>query len=143
MEDVNKQYQDVSVELSLVTARLDEAIQPISIRQMATNANNAAIEAIFPKRRQKPHCVRSYSNLLSFLLKPESDEFTGPFAPQAWLELSDDDRLAIKSRAGQLANSYPYLKVSIFLRLLKKKRGSRPIVPRLLKKRCFFPAERR
>jgi len=50
---------DVSLKLSLVTARVNEVIQHISAMQMATNADNAAIEAIFPECRKKPYCVRS------------------------------------------------------------------------------------
>jgi hypothetical protein len=113
VEDVNKQYQEVSVKLSRVTARLDEVVQPISARQMATNADNAAIDAIFPQCRKKPYCLRSYSNLLCFLSKPESDEFTGPLAPAAWLELTEDERTAIKTKADQFVVNNPYLKVSI------------------------------
>ena len=120
VEDVNMQYkeisakyEDVSAKLLTITARLDEVIQPISAGQMATNADNAAIDAIFPQCRKKPYCLRSYSNLLSFLSKPESDEFTGPDAPAAWLKLAEDERKAIKDKADQFAISNPYLKVSI------------------------------
>jgi hypothetical protein len=88
-------------------------IQPISARLMASNADNAAIDAIFPLCRKKPYCLRSYSNLLSFLSKPESDEFTGLLAPRSWLELKKINRTAIKSKAKQFAARNGYLKVSI------------------------------
>ena len=99
--------------MSAVTHRLDAVIQPISACQIATNADNAAIDAIFPMCRNKPYYLRSYSNLLSFLSKPESDEFTGPHAPRAWLELTEIERIAIKSKANQFAVRNPYLNVSI------------------------------
>jgi len=110
---LRKSVEDVSSKLEKVTARLDEVIQPISARQMATNADDAAIEAIFPQCRKKPYCLRSYSNLLSFLSKPESDEFTGPLAPAAWLALTEAERVEIKTKADQFAAKNPYLKVSI------------------------------
>lgn len=110
---VTKQYHEVSEKLTAVTARLDKAIQPISARQMATNADNAAIEAIFPQCRKRPYCVRSYRNLLSFLSNTGSDEFTGPLAPKSWLELEEVERTEIKSKAEQFAVLNPYLKVSV------------------------------
>ena len=110
---LTKQYHEVSEKLTVVTARLDAVIQPISARQMAINADNSAIDAIFPLCRKRPYCLRSYSNLLSFLSNPESDEFTGPLAPKAWLELKEIERTTIKSKAEQFAVHNPYLKVSI------------------------------
>ena len=80
---------------------------------MATDADNAAIDAIFPLCRKRPYCLRSYSNLLSFISNPESDEFTGPHAPKSWLELEEIERAAIKSKAEQFSIGNPYLKVSI------------------------------
>lgn len=110
---LTKLYHEVSEKLTAVTARLDAVIQPISARQMAANADNAAIDAIFPLCRKKPYCLRSYSNLLSFLSNPESDELTGPLAARSWLELKEIERTAIKSKAEQFAARNPYLKVSI------------------------------
>ena len=110
---LKEQYHEVSEKLTAITVLLDAVIQPISARQMAINADNAAIDAIFPLCRKKPYCLRSYSNLLSFLSKPESDEFTGPLAPRSWLELKEIERTAIKSKAEQFAVDNPYLKVSI------------------------------
>lgn len=55
----------------------------------------------------------SYSNLLSFLSKSESDEFTGPLAPAAWLALTEEERVKIKTKADQFAVDNPYLKLSI------------------------------
>lgn len=113
VEDVNKQYKEVSAKLLTVTDRLDEVIQPISARQMATNADIAALDAIFPQCRKKPYCLRSYSNLLSFLSNPASDEFTGPLAPAAWLKLEEDERKAIQKKADKFASSNPFLRFSI------------------------------
>ena len=56
---------------------------------------------------QRPYCLRSYSDLLSFLSNPESDEFTGP------LELKEIERTAIKGKAKLFATRNPYLKISI------------------------------
>jgi archaellum component FlaC len=111
--EVSEKYHEVSEKLTAVTARLDEVIQPISARQMATNADNAAINAIFPLCRKKPYCLRSYRNLLSFLSNPQSDDYTGPLAPKSWLELEEIERTAIKSKAEKFAACNPYLKVSI------------------------------
>jgi chromosome segregation ATPase len=111
--EVSEKYDEVSEKLTAVTARLDEVIQPISARQMATNADNAAINAIFPLCRKKPYCLRSYRNLLSFLSNPQSDDYTGPLAPKSWLELEEIERTAIKSKAEKFAACNPYLKVSI------------------------------
>lgn len=110
---LKKSLEDVSLQLSHVTARLDEVIQPISARRIATDADAAAIAAIFPQCRKKPYCLRSYSNLLSFLLKPESDEFTGPLAPAAWLALTEEERAEIKTKADKFTNENPYLRLSI------------------------------
>jgi hypothetical protein len=65
---------------------------------MATNADYAAMDAIFPLCRKNPYCLRSYSNLLSFLSNPKSDMFTGPLAPKSRLELNE---AAIQSNAEQ------------------------------------------
>ena len=114
---VSEKYDEVSEKLTAITVLLDTVTQPIFARQMVINADNAAIEAVFPLCRKKPYCLRSYSNLLSFLSKPESDEFTGPLAPRSWLELKEIERNATKSKAEQFAAHNPYLKVSI--RVLK------------------------
>jgi hypothetical protein len=111
--EVSEKDDEVSEKLTAITVRLDAVIQPISARQMATNAENAAIDAIFPLCRKKPYCLRSFNNLLSFLSNPVSDEFTGPLAPRSWLELKEIERTAIKSKAEQFAARNPYLKVSI------------------------------
>ncbi|RYG94473.1 hypothetical protein EON65_57445 [archaeon] len=120
MEDVKEQYVEVSAELMAlngkfqeVKARLDSVIQPISARQLAMNADKAAISAIFPECRRKPYYLRSYSNLLSFLSNPESDQFAGPLAAAAWWKLTEDDRVAIKTRAEQFVVQNPDLRISI------------------------------
>ena len=80
---------------------------------MATNADAAAMDAIFPLCRKKPYCLRSHSNLLSFLSNPKSDMFTGLLAPKSWLELNEVERTAIKSNAEQFTIHNPFLKSSI------------------------------
>ena len=112
-ELMKKEIASLRKSVEDVTARLNETIQPISARQIATNADNAAIEAIFPLCRKKPYCLRSYINLLCFLSKPESDEFSGPEAPAAWQLLPEAKRVEIKTKADQFAAKNPYLNVSI------------------------------
>ena len=63
--------------------RIAWKIQPISARQMATDADNAATDVIFPQCRKKPYCLRTYSNLLSLLSNPDSHKFTGSHAPKS------------------------------------------------------------
>ncbi|RYH21440.1 hypothetical protein EON65_20680 [archaeon] len=77
------------------------------------DADKATISAILPHCRKKPYCLRSYSNLLSFLSNPGSDQFIGPLAPAAWLELMEDERMTIKTRANQFAARNPYLQITI------------------------------
>lgn len=113
LEDVTKQAHEVSQQLSHVEARLDGVVRPICVRQMAISADNAAIDAIFPQCRKMSYYVRSFRNLLSFLSKPEYDDFTGPYAPAAWLELKEDGRAAITAKAAQFVRNNPYLKLSI------------------------------
>lgn len=107
------ELSNVKSELADVTERLDEVTQPISARQIASNADNAAINAIFPEWRNKPYNLRSYSSLLSFLSKPEFDRFTEPLAPAAWLALTEEERVKIKSKADKFAVDNPYIKISI------------------------------
>jgi hypothetical protein len=71
--------------ITVLTDRLDAVIQPISARQIATDADNAAIDKIFPQCRKKPYCVRTCSNLLSLLSNPDSHKFIGPDAPKSFL----------------------------------------------------------
>eukprot|EP01041_Mallomonas_annulata_P004541 gene4541-9011_t len=113
LSEVKQLRNEVFANLSAVTGRLNEVIQPSSAWQMATNAENAVMNAIFPSCRKKPYCLTSYRDLLTFLSKPESDELTGPFAPAAWLELAEKERNAIKTKAEQFVVCHPYLKVSI------------------------------
>jgi hypothetical protein len=110
---VTEQYHGVTNELTAVKVRLDAVIRPISGRQLATNADYAAMDAIFPQCRKKPYCLRSYSNLMSFLSDPKSDMFTGPLAPESWLKLDEVERTAIQSNAKQFIIHNPFLKSSI------------------------------
>jgi len=94
-------------------ACLDKVIQPISARQWAIDADILAMLSIFPDCRRKPFCMRSYKNLLSFLLMPESSEFTSPTAPQAWLAFTPEKRAEIQSKAKTFTANNPKLKCSI------------------------------
>jgi hypothetical protein len=110
---ITEQYRGVSNELTAVNVRLDAMIQPIFGGQMATNADYAAMDAIFPQCRKKPYCLRSNSNLVSFLSDPKSDMFTRPLAPESWLKLNEVERTAIQSSAKQFIIYNPFLKSSI------------------------------
>eukprot|EP01039_Chlorochromonas_danica_P005293 gene5293-5828_t len=112
-KELKRQQHEVIFEISSVEARLDELIQPELMRRMAIKADKAAREAIFPQCHKKPFCIISYKYLLRFLSKPESNDFAGPFAPAAWLELTEEQRLEIKTKAKQFVEEHPYLEISI------------------------------
>lgn len=117
VEDAKQKSQDLKKsvdELEKRIARLEDLIQPNFIHQMATDCEKTAMEVIFPLCRKKPYYLRSYSNLLMFLSEPDSDKFTGPFAPAAWMQLPEEERAAITTRAKQFVASNQDLKVAIW-----------------------------
>lgn len=106
--------------LASLEKRFDEIVkdyteikQSIGARQLALRTDQKAMKFIFPKCQVKPYCLRSYKNLLSFVSNPLSDEFTGPLAPQAWLNFSLSDKLGIEERIKTIRGHYEYLAVYI------------------------------
>jgi hypothetical protein len=111
--DLQNQLNAVKRELGQVKAGLEQIIQPISARQIASNADLAAMNLIFPGARKKPFCLKSLSNLISFIRNPNSAEFTSPLGPKEWSKLAESVKQDIKSKLDRLLESRPYLNVSI------------------------------
>lgn len=87
----------------------------MSVSQIASEADQLATQAIFPECHQKPFCLSSLCDLMAFLDNlAEADDVAGPCAEQeAFNQLSDDDKVAIRARAVELFATWPYLRVSI------------------------------
>jgi len=99
--------------MSVLSQKYDALAQPLSARQMAFNADVKAMKLAFPAAKSKPYCIRSFSNLKLFIEKPESDQYSGPDAYDAWKALSLVDRDAIKKRVIKIDATYKYLRHSI------------------------------
>ena len=118
-DSLRKELENVRQRLIVLEKAHDELLQPIGAREIASRCDIKAMDFIFPHCRRKPWCLRSYSNLLSFLSNPHSDDYSGPDAPGAWLKLSEEQKTATLKRKAFVVERYSYLKLHIMD--LKKK----------------------
>lgn len=112
LDAVKNELKHIKATSAAMQRKLDQVIQPLSARQIAADADTAAMDLVFPNCRKKPFCLRSLSNLVKFVRNPSSAEvqdYVSPLGPQAWLNLPEEKREAIRANIERLSMERPYL----------------------------------
>lgn len=98
--------------IKIMCATID-ALQPFTAQQIAYDADEKAISVAFPGASLRPFCIRSFSDLVTFISNPASDRVTGPEAPTAWAAMNSNEKASVTERAHAIRCKFPYLLCSI------------------------------
>ena len=100
-------------EITDIIKRLNKADYYFGLRVLARKAEEKAMLYVFPSCKEKPYCLSSFQNLLSFLSNPTSNVHTGPLAPEAWREIPCETKVGILKRKLWIDENFGYLRVYI------------------------------
>lgn len=122
LRDANTGYQkkitELEANISDLNRQMDRLTQmmngscfvdAIGGRQYAVSVEYKAMEYVFPNCRQKPYCLRSFKNVLSFIEHPRAGEIAPDTAPAAWEVMDVNLKGLIKRRARFVIDSFSNL----------------------------------
>ena len=94
-DDLRGELVKLNAELIDAYKRLNRAVFGIGSREFAREAEEKILNYVFPGCKNKPYCLRSFKNHLSFLSDATSAVHSGPLAPDAWRKISTKLMLSI------------------------------------------------